>query len=134
MDSGGGGVLARWPERAGVVWLLVALFLMMLGLAKGIPPLLLLSATLVAAFLVNVLFASFPLRRLEAGITEDGDLVAGEPGLVVFQVWSANPVSSSAFKTSPTPESKCSTTSPYKPRADLPRKRSGTCSGICGAL
>ena len=94
MDSGGGGVLARWPERAGVVWLLVALFLMMLGLAKGIPPLLLLSATLVAAFLVNVLFASFPLRRLEAGITEDGDLVAGEPGLVVFQVWSANPVSS----------------------------------------
>ena len=43
-----------------------------------------------------------------------------------MSVWSASPVSSSAFMTSPTPESKCSTTSPYKPRADLPRKRSGT--------
>ena len=33
-------MLARWPERAGVVWLVVALFLMVLGLAKGIYPLL----------------------------------------------------------------------------------------------
>jgi len=87
-------VLARWPERAGVVWLLVALFLMMLGLAKGIPPLLLLSAILVAAFLVNILLTGIPLRRLEARVTDDGDLVAGEPGLVVFQVWSENPASS----------------------------------------
>lgn len=87
-------MLARWPERAGVVWLLVALFLMMLGLAKGIPPLLLLSAILVAAFLVNILLNGIPLKRLEARVTEDGDLVAGEPGLVAFQVWSENPASS----------------------------------------
>ena len=87
-------MLARWPERAGVVWLVVALFLMVLGLAKGIQPLLLLSAILIGAFIVNLILASMPLVRLKAQATEDSDLVAGEPGLVVFQVWSNNPSTS----------------------------------------
>ena len=87
-------MLARWPERAGVVWLMVALFLMVLGLAKGITPLLFLAAILVAAFLANTLLTGIPLRRLQARSTEDSDLVAGEPGLVVFQVWSDHPGSS----------------------------------------
>lgn len=87
-------MLARWPERAGVVWLVVALFLMVLGLAKGIQPLLLLSAILIGAFIVNLILASMPLVRLKAQVTEDSDLVAGEPGLVVFQVWSNNPSTS----------------------------------------
>lgn len=77
-----------WPEKAGIIWITLGGFLLLLGLAKGIPPLILLATIIFSAFICNLVLATSPLKRLHAQVTDDGELVAGDPGLVVFQIWS----------------------------------------------